>query len=405
MRITVLASSYPRFAGDGAAPFVRSICEALAKAGHDIEVVAPYDPLVKPAEQGSLSVHRFRYIWPDRWSIMGHARSLEADVRLRPFSILLLPLFLISAFFTLLTVARRQHAQAVYIHWVIPNGPAGALAARLLGIPYMISLHGSDIFLAQKNRLFGAVARLVFKSATAVTACSPELHAAALSLGAPADTRLLAWGADPVLFTPARRSLNLHASLHLPDNLLLILAIGRMVYKKGFDILLHALPAVIAACPDIHLILAGDGSIRPELEHLAASLGIQDRVTFTGRIPWDQVPTLLASADIFALPSIRDPGGNLDGLPTVLPEAMASATAVIASDIGGVSLVISPGETGLLVPPGDIEALSNALITLISSEAERKRLGAAARQAVIERFNWDQVAGEISTMLARSIQS
>ena len=88
MKISVLTSSYPRYPGDGAAPFVRSICEHLAKLGHDVEVVAPYDPAVGRMDY-RVKVHRFRYIWPPGWHIMGHGRALEKDVRLRPLSILL----------------------------------------------------------------------------------------------------------------------------------------------------------------------------------------------------------------------------------------------------------------------------------------------------------------------------
>jgi glycosyltransferase involved in cell wall biosynthesis len=399
MKIAVLASSYPRFEGDGTAPFVKSICEHLAKAGHQVEVVAPYDPLVNPAQQGTVPVHRFRYIWPNRWSIMGHARSLEADVRLKPFSYLLLPFFLLSAFFTLMAVTRRQHTDAIHIHWVVPNGPAGALAAILRGIPYIVSLHGSDIYLAKKNRLFGLAAKMVFQRAAGVTACSKELQEAAFSLGASKNTQLLAWGADPVLFSPEMRRIDFRENLQIPDSSVLVLAMGRMVYKKGFDILLKALPQVIAACPEAHLVLAGDGAIRSELEQLSIQLGIQRNVTFTGRIPWNEVPGYLASADIFVLPSVRDVHGNIDGLPTVLPEAMACGAAVIASDIGGVNLVVHDAENGLLVPPGDVDTLANTLIMLFSNEETRKTLGQAARQAVLKQFNWTMVASEIGKLL------
>ena len=82
MRIAVLTSSYPRFPGDGTAPFVKSLAESMARQGHDIIVVAPYDPVIQPDIEDCVKVYRFRYIWPPRWHIMGHARSLESDVRL-----------------------------------------------------------------------------------------------------------------------------------------------------------------------------------------------------------------------------------------------------------------------------------------------------------------------------------
>lgn len=402
MRIVVLASSYPRFHGDGTAPFVQSISEHLAKIGHQVEVVAPYDPQVVSTEQGALRVHRFRYVWPDRYSIMGHARALEADVRLRPLSFLLLPLFLISAFFTLYRVARKQKSDAIYVHWVIPNGPVAAWVAALRKIPFIISLHGSDIYLAKKNSLFGRVARAVFRWAAGVTACSPELHAAALSLGAPANTLLLPWGANPELFKPDKRNSTLREQLGIDPQALVILAVGRMVYKKGFNILLEAIPQVLKINPNIHLILGGDGALRNELESQARQLNLHDKVSFPGRIPWDEMPAYLASGDIFCLPSILDRAGNLDGLPTVLPEALASGAAVIASDIGGVRLVIQAGQNGLLVKPGHSDELAAAITSLVEQPELRRQLGQAARQSVLDRYNWTWVARQIGDLLEKA---
>ena len=94
IKIAVITSSYTRFPGDGIAPFVRAISESLAELGHSIAVVAPYDPEVKPLGTDDVQVYRYKYIWPTSYHVMGHARSLEKDVRLRISSYLLLPFFL-----------------------------------------------------------------------------------------------------------------------------------------------------------------------------------------------------------------------------------------------------------------------------------------------------------------------
>lgn len=403
MKIAVLTSSYPRFEGDGTAPFIKSISETLAKLGNDVEVVAPYDPAVKIGEQGVIPVHRFRYVWSDRWSFMGHARALEADVRLRPLSYLLLPLFLFSAFFKLMAVTKKQQSQAVHVHWVIPNGPVAATVARLRKIPLIVSLHGSDIYLAKKNRLFGQVARWVFQSAAAVTVCSEELRQSAISLGAPQDTLLLPWGADPDIFTPDWNDPAYRADWNLGQSAIIVLALGRMVHKKGFNILLEAMPDLIAQDPRIHLVLAGDGPLLQTLEQRAIELGISKNITFPGRIPWNQTPDLLAAANIFVLPSIKDEYGNLDGLPTVLLEAMASETAVVASDIGGVKLVINPDQNGLLIEPGDSSALKDAILSLSHDPDKRQKLAKAARQAVVDHYNWVWVSRQFIRLLENAV--
>src|SRR3989337_1119584 len=121
MRIAILTSSYPRFIGDGTAPFVKSIAEAMVKSGHVIEVVAPFDPEVRASDKMGIKIHRFRYSFCNKLHIMGHGRALEADVRLQPLAILLLPFFLLSAFVTLWRVTGNQKSEVIHVHWVLPN--------------------------------------------------------------------------------------------------------------------------------------------------------------------------------------------------------------------------------------------------------------------------------------------
>ena len=404
MRIAVLTSSYPRFFGDGTAPFVYSITNSMAKLGHEVEVVAPYDPAVQSSKNNDVRVHRFRYIWPERLHIMGHARALNADVRLRPLAILLLPLFLISAFITLMRVTSHQKSQIIHVHWVIPNGLVAACVAAIRNIPFVISLHGSDIFVARRNPLFGAVACWVFRRAAAVTACSADLQQAAIALGAPEETLLLAWGADPLLFHPDRgRSNEVRRAVAGDPTKVILVTLGRLVPKKGFGVLLASLPKVIERYPQVRLVIGGDGPLKQELFDQASELGLADCVTFIGQVPWDQVPGFLAAADIFVLPSVRDHYGNVDGLPTVLPEAMGCGTSIISSDIGGARLIIEHDRNGLLVPSDDPQALSEAILVLVGDPDKRHSLGIAARQSVVERFNWDTVAQEILKLCERAI--
>jgi glycosyltransferase involved in cell wall biosynthesis len=391
MRIAVLTSSYPRYQGDGSAPFVESIAEWMHKLGNDVEVVAPYDPLVTRTEKDGIKIHRFHYSLFNKLYIMGHGRALEADVRLNPLAILLLPIYLIAAFMALWRVTGQQKTDVIHVHWVLPNGPVAAFVAMIRDIPFIVSLHGSDIYLAQKNYFFGVLTHWVFSRASGVTACSQELKERALKLGAPERTLLLAWGADPQRFKPADSRTELRLKFGWGDDLVII-TIGRMVYKKGFDILLRALPYVLEKYPDIKVIIGGDGALLNDLKQLAVNLGIANSVQFPGRISWNQMPDMLATTDIFVLPSVRDKSGNVDGLPTVLLEAMACGTAIIASDIGGVPLAIKDNVNGLLVAPGSVEELKQSLIRLIADSILCEKLGSAARNTVETDLNWGNVA-------------
>ncbi|MBM3145680.1 MAG: glycosyltransferase family 4 protein [Chloroflexi bacterium] len=427
IRITILTSSYPRFPGDGTAPFIQSIAEHLVKLGHDVEVVAPHDVEVvappapqhcgeqresppkigggrgAPPEFSRTKVHRFRYIWPERWHIMGHARSLEADVRLRPRVYILLPFFILGAFVKLIAVTRAQNTQLIHVHWVLPNGPIAALVSAIEDIPFVVSLHGSDVFVAQRNPLSRAAAKWIFRRASAVTACSAEMLRKAQSLGAPKDTYLLAWGADPDLFHPRSKNLELAHSLGLQGDEINILALGRFVHKKGFDGLVRAFAEIALNHPNARLIIGGEGPTRRSLEESARALDILDQAILPGRIPWDQVPDFLSLGDLFVLPSIQDEHGNQDGLPTVLLEAMACGLPVVASDLGGANLIIRDGDNGLLIPPGDTRILAEALERLLVNPAERAQLGRAARQSVISEHHWDAVAGKLTCIFDEAL--
>jgi glycosyltransferase involved in cell wall biosynthesis len=403
MKIAVLTSSYPRFTGDGTAPFIQSICEALAQQGHRVEVAAPFDPAVKLAQGGLVKVQRFRYIYPDSLHVMGHARSLEADVRLRPLSYLLLPLFVAASTMVTDRLVRSMQADILHVNWVLPNGPAGAWVSGGRHVPMVVSLHGSDIYVAERNALFRKTARSVFSRARAVVACSPDLRERAVSIGAAPAAQVLPYGINPEKFHPGLRSPQVRKQYGFGESTVLIAALGRMVHKKGFNILLDAFSQVPASGQDARLIIGGDGPLKPELIQQAKVLGISERVIFPGRIDWDQTPVFLASADIFVLPSVIDAYGNMDGLPNVLMEAMACGRPVVASSIGGVPLVVDSNRNGLLVEPGKPEALALAIGELVAHPDQRQQLGKVARSDILEHHTWEKYAQQFTKILESSL--
>ena len=159
-----------------------------------------------------------------------------------------------------------------------------------------------------------------------------------------------------------------------------VIAVGRLEHQKGFDVLIDA----FARLPTGRLVLVGDGGQRRALEDRVSRLGLGDRVRLTG---WVENPrALLADADLFALPS------RFEGFPLAIVEAMLARLPVVAADVGSVSEAVIPGQTGLLVPPDDADALSAALQRLLGDEAERRRLGYAGRELALTRFVADGMA-------------
>ena len=191
-------------------------------------------------------------------------------------------------------------------HWVVPNGPIAAIAARLRRLPLIISLHGSDIFLAEQSRLLGRVARWCFRRASAITAPSEDLRQRAIRLGAPpARCHLVPYGVDPGQFTRIEGAAPLlRKELGIPDNAPIIFAVGRMVYKKGFEYLIRAVPAILREHPNARIVLAGGGDLEPRLVSLVKQLGVEKSVICLGGVA-GQASTHF-KARLCVLPSVVD---------------------------------------------------------------------------------------------------
>ncbi len=397
MRICMVASTYPRFDQDGAGRFNRSFAEALAAAGHEVHVLAPYEPSVR-AYETPVHIHHFRYVWPDVCSTMGYAKAMSGDRRLRWQAYLLLPLFLFFGVATLCRLIRHYSFDLVHIHWVIPNGPFG-LAAKLFGhLPFFVTVHGSDVFFARRNRWFAVVARLVLRRARGISACSPELYQGALDLGAlPELAHLIVYGADLLPCAPDSAVEELRSQLGLEDNGPVILALGRLVGKKGFHILVQAMCRVVDSHPRAQCVIAGEGPEGENLRSLALRLKVAEHIRFPGLVPWNQVSIYMRLSDVCVVPSIHDVG-NIDGLPTVVLEAMSAGRPVIASNVAGIPLIVSHGETGLLVPEQDPEELALAICSLLDHPELARRLGEAGQSKVRQELNWRSVAERFVAM-------
>lgn len=406
MRILMLTSSYPKYPGETTAPFIEEIAAGLASRGHCIHLVAPWHPEVRrTSEERGVHLHFFRYAPHPTLNVWGYAQSLVSDTDIKPQTVLTLPFALagtVRALHTMLEscngasndacMALHDRFDVIHAHWVLPNGVPAALVARRRRLPLVVSLHGSDVYLAERHWSLAGPAGMALREAAAVTACSTDLHRRSLRLGTRvATSHVIPYGVNLREFRPdpdARRQVR--SELVLADAAPLVVALGRLVAKKGFDVLLDAWPHVVARHPGAFLALVGYGDLRAKLEHQAARLGITGSVRFTGQLERRRAAAYIAAADVFALPIVRDQGA--DGLPNALLEAMGAGRPIVASRVAGVPDVIADGSHGVLVPDRDPEALAAALIRLIDDRALAERLGNAARQRIETELTWDQTA-------------
>ncbi len=395
MKICMVTSSYPKFEGDVTAPFIEGIAASVAAMGNEVHVLAPYHPDVRrePLEKG-VRLHFFKYSPFRHLNIWGYAESLEADVRVKGAIYPMTPLVFISSFLALWRLTGRVRFDIMHGHWVIPNGPVAAIVAQLRRLPLVISLHGSDVFMGEQSRLLAGVARWCFRRASAITMPSEDLKERVIRMGAPPQRcHVVPYGVDPNQFTRIEDAGPLlRRQLGFRDDTLVVFSVGRMVYKKGFEYLIRAVPAILREHPDARIVLAGGGDLEEKLVSLVKQLGVEKSVMMPGFVSRDKLPLYFSGCDLFVLPSVVDQQGNVDGLPNTLLEAMASARPVVATDVAGIPLAVKDGENGLLVPEKQPGELATAINLLLGAPELRAQYGEASRRRVEKDLNWATTA-------------
>ncbi len=396
--VVVLTTSYPRFTGDLTGTFMAPITNGVAARGHAVHVVAPWHPAVRRhAREDGVHFHFYRYAPTRALHVFGYAGALRADVTMRPAAYAVAPLALLAAHRLARRVIREHGATVIHAHWVIPGGATAAAAGGRL--PIVISLHGSDVFFAERNRVARIAARAAFRRAGWVTACSRNLHDRAVALGADATrTEILPYGVDVDRFAPDREARRRVRAAHgLANDEEVVLAVGRLVRKKGFEYLIEAMARLAPRRPKLRLVMAGGGDLDAELRALAADRSVSGRIIWLGAIPHSDVAAWLSAADVVAAPSIVDRAGNVDGLPNTILEALATGTPVIATHAGGIASVAVDRETALVVPERDADRLAGAIDELLSNAGLRAAIGGAARERMQREHTWDRVAEHFET--------
>lgn len=228
-------------------------------------------------------------------------------------------------------------------------------------------------------KLYAALDGYLLKRFDAIVAVSSPVKDDMLNAGiAENKITVIANGIDPNNYIPASDTSEIKSALGIPQEKIVVGTLSSLTVEKGIDFGLKAFAKVKVQACDLHLLIVGSGEEMDTLKKLAKDLGLCNSVTFAGRR--DDVSKVLSVMDIFMLPSLNE------GLPMALLEAMASGSAIIASSVGDVPKVVTPN-CGFLVEPGNVEALSNALLKLLTNTDEIQRYAKASRQRVINSFS------------------
>jgi len=366
MKVLMLNHEFPPVGG-GAAPVTLELCKQLVRLGHDVDVVTmrcrglPAEELIDGAR-----VHRL-------WSLRKRPNICYTHE---------MASFLPGAAHRLGRMLAETHYDVLHCHFILPSGPLAWWLHRRRNVPLLVTCHGSDVpgynpdRFNRTHRLLGPIWRALVRRLPLIVSPSNSLRQLVLRHCPTARVEVIPNGIFTTRFEPQPK-----------ENT--ILMCSRLLPRKGFQHVLAALRTIAAEQPDRaagwRVEIVGEGPARPDLERLAADMPVP--VTFHGwldqRSP--RFRQLYETAAVFAFPS------EAENWPSVLLEAMSAGAAIVTSTAGGCPEVV--GDAGLLVDPGDVDAIGRALARLMADTALRRDLGERARQRV-QRFTWDHVAAE-----------
>ncbi len=354
MKILTFDYEYPPVGGGGGIVHAL-IAEELAKT-HDVSVITSgFDGLPSQEVRGGVRVYRV--------PVIGRADVNTASL----VSMLSYPPL---AWIRASKLMRREKFDVINSHFAVPTGPGSLPPAKFAGVPHVLSLHGGDIYDPSKklspHRLPGvrATVNWVLRRSEAVVAQSTNTRENAYRYYRyRGPIEVIPLGIRQPQVPDASRT-----QLGLPADRFLAITVGRLVKRKGIDQLLRAL--TYPGCTDVHLLIVGDGPERDPLTKIANELGLDGRVTFTGRVEETLKWQLLKCADAYVSSTLHE------GFGLVYLEGMAAGLPVITFDHGGQVDFLRDGETGFLVTAGDTTGLAAAVARLVANPAEGKRIGA-----------------------------
>ena len=397
-RVLFVTHNIPRFAGDAAGSFVLRLAVALRALGVNVDVLAPGSPGLQDNDiiEG-VPIERVRYASPGNMTL-AYSGTMAESVReswSARFAFIGLMLHVRQRIRARVRQAVRDGApySLVHAHWWFPSGVAAwsAGVGKSLALPLVITMHGSDVRLAQGTRASHGIMQRVLQRARVRTAVSQWLANAAMSIVANVRVEVGPMPVDSSIFMPP--------SVDVPRSG--ILFVGRLNAQKGLADLLDALAQT--AGQSVQLVVVGAGPDESALRQRATSLGVAHRVQWLGALKQNDIVALYQQAAVVAMPS-RD-----EGLGLVAVEAQLCATPVVAYASGGLTDVVLPEHGGVLVPPGDIASLAHALnlYTIDSAQARamRETNGSAGRAAMLHAFSPDAVARKYVAWYQQALQS
>lgn len=381
MRLLVLTSSYPTLENPGGGIFIRRLLEQLPGKVR-VTIVTPDTAAMK-------AMHELRSGWHVKWVryaprplqiLANQPGGIPAALKAYPWLVLILPLWALAMFAVALRLAAGH--DLIHAHWSV-CGLIGGVAGRLSGTPVLTTLHGTDVAWADRYAIFRLVLKLCIALNSRIVTVSPAMARRLHSRWPRWRSRI-----QTIPNGIARDFFNVGADREWDgERAFVFTTVGNLVPSKQIHHILHAFKRLADAGRVVRLVIAGDGPCRSELQQYVQSSGLGSKVEFLAAIPPDRVPAVLSQSHALVLASARE------GRSTIVMEAMAAGTAVIATDIDGVRELIEHGRTGLLFASGDIEALATHMASLLDRPGRAAALAERAHQWVASQgLTWPETA-------------
>jgi glycosyltransferase involved in cell wall biosynthesis len=281
-------------------------------------------------------------------------------------------------------LVREEKIDLIHAHAIMPDGFAAVLLGRRFDLPVVCTVHGSDVNIYPfRNRLTFWATEWALRRIQHLVTVSFRLKERIVLLIGNRQTHVVHNGAHPQLFRPIPKG-QARAKLDVLMDRRVTLFVGNLIPAKGIEFLLDAFSR-LRRSQDL-LYVVGEGDHKGSLFSLAKRLGIEDSVRLVGRRPHSDVPLWLSAADCLVLPSLSE------GFPTILPEAMACRVPVVATEVGGTPEIVRHGETGLLVPPHDPDALAEAIQAVFRGGERVSAMVERAETMARGEFTWERNA-------------
>jgi phosphatidylinositol alpha-1,6-mannosyltransferase len=281
--------------------------------------------------------------------------------------------------------------------------PLGLLSRglRKAGVKHIVALtHGHEVWWS-KVWPFTMAMKFISRHVNHLTYLGEYTRSAiarSITDQAAASMVKIAPGIDTDHFSPQDAS-ELRRELGLTDKKVIV-SVGRLVHRKGQDVLIEAMPSIIKEVPEAHILMIGEGPYRSYLETRVKTLGLQERVTFIGRIQYAELPRYICAGDLFVMPSrSRLAGLEVEGLGIVYLEASACGLPVIAGNSGGAPDAVLAGKTGLVVEGSKKDAVASAVVELLLDPKRSQAMGLAGREWIIQEWRWDIWSSRFAELL------